>query len=39
MSTMLDTTSDLNLRIAERVRELRAANGLSLDALAERRAA
>jgi transcriptional regulator with XRE-family HTH domain len=37
-STMLDTASDLNLRIAERVRELRTANGLSLDALAERSA-
>ena len=35
---MMDTASDLNLRIAERVRELRAANGLSLDALAERSA-
>ena len=31
---MKDTTSDLNQRIAERVRELRAAQGLSLDALA-----
>jgi transcriptional regulator with XRE-family HTH domain len=30
------TTSDLNQRIAERVRELRAARGLSLDALAGR---
>jgi transcriptional regulator with XRE-family HTH domain len=34
MSTMKDTASDLNERIAERVRELRAARGLSLDALA-----
>jgi transcriptional regulator with XRE-family HTH domain len=33
-SSMKDTTSDLNQRIAERVRELRAAHGLSLDALA-----
>ena len=33
---MADTTSDLNQRIAERVRELRAARGLSLDALASR---
>src|SRR5258705_8972895 len=31
---MEDTVSDLNQRIAERVRELRAAQGLSLDALA-----
>jgi transcriptional regulator with XRE-family HTH domain len=31
---MGDTASDLNRRIAERVRELRAAQGLSLDALA-----
>lgn len=31
---MEDTASDLNQRIAERVRELRAAQGLSLDALA-----
>ena len=31
---MGDTASDLNQRIAERVRELRAAQGLSLDALA-----
>src|SRR5438874_9710485 len=30
------TASDLNQRIAERVRELRAARGLSLDALAAR---
>ena len=36
VSTMQDTASDLNERIAERVRELRAANGLSLDALAAR---
>ena len=35
---MMDTGSDLNLRIAERVRDLRAAHGLSLDALAERSA-
>src|SRR5437763_1302276 len=34
VSTMQDTASDLNQRIAERVRELRAARGLSLDALA-----
>ena len=33
-SIMEEATSDLNQRIAERVRELRAANGLSLDALA-----
>ena len=33
---MEDTPSDLNGRIAERVRELRAAHGLSLDALAAR---
>src|SRR2546422_10363017 len=33
-STMKETVSDLNQRIAERVRELRAARGLSLDALA-----
>jgi transcriptional regulator with XRE-family HTH domain len=31
---MVDTVSDLNQRIADRVRELRAAQGLSLDALA-----
>src|SRR2546422_6256491 len=31
---MEETASDLNQRIAERVRELRAARGLSLDALA-----
>jgi transcriptional regulator with XRE-family HTH domain len=35
MSTIMDaTTSDVNQRIAERVRGLRAARGLSLDALA-----
>ena len=33
---MKDTASDLNQRIAERVRELRAAQGLSLDALASK---
>src|SRR5258705_5689491 len=33
---MEDTVSDLNQRIAERVRELRAAQGLSLDALASK---
>src|SRR2546429_7811475 len=33
-SIMGETASDLNQRIAERVRELRAAHGLSLDALA-----
>ena len=33
---MEDTANDLNRRIAERVRELRAARGLSLDALAGR---
>jgi transcriptional regulator with XRE-family HTH domain len=33
-STMEETASDLNQRIAERVRGLRAAQGLSLDALA-----
>src|SRR2546425_11139719 len=33
-SIMEETASDLNQRIAERVRELRAAHGLSLDALA-----
>lgn len=33
---MGDATGDLNARIAERVRELRAANALSLDALAAR---
>ena len=36
MSTMEETASDLNQRIAERVRELRAAQGLSLDALASK---
>jgi len=36
MSTMEDTMSDLNQRIAERVSELRAAQGLSLDALASK---
>src|SRR5262245_54583968 len=35
-STMEETVSDLNQRIAARVRELRAARGLSLDALAAR---
>jgi transcriptional regulator with XRE-family HTH domain len=35
-SIMEDTASDLNQRIAERVRELRAAQGLSLDALASK---
>ena len=34
VSTMEETASDLNQRIAERVRDLRAAQGLSLDALA-----
>ena len=33
-STMQETAADVNQRIAERVRELRAAQGLSLDALA-----
>src|SRR5947207_8320303 len=33
-SIMGETASDLNQRIAERVRELRAAHGLSLEALA-----
>src|SRR6516162_4374546 len=33
---MVDTESSLNQRIAERVRELHAAHGLSLDALAAR---
>jgi transcriptional regulator with XRE-family HTH domain len=32
----METTSDVNERIAERVRELRAKQGLSLDALAQR---
>src|SRR5262245_31243406 len=37
ISSMTDTTSvTLNARIADRVRELRAARGLSLDALATR---
>jgi transcriptional regulator with XRE-family HTH domain len=36
VSTMKDTAGDLNGRIAERVRELRAARGLSLEALAGR---
>jgi transcriptional regulator with XRE-family HTH domain len=36
MSTMQEAASDLNERIADRVRELRAAHGLSLDALAAR---
>jgi transcriptional regulator with XRE-family HTH domain len=36
-STLMEaTSSDLNLRIAERVRELRAARGLSLDVLANK---
>jgi transcriptional regulator with XRE-family HTH domain len=35
-SIMEDTASDLNQRIAERVRELRAGQGLSLDALASK---
>jgi transcriptional regulator with XRE-family HTH domain len=35
-SIMQDTASDLDQRIAERVRELRAAQGLSLDALARK---
>jgi transcriptional regulator with XRE-family HTH domain len=35
-SIMKDGASDLNQRIAERVRELRAAHGLSLDALASK---
>jgi transcriptional regulator with XRE-family HTH domain len=35
-STMTETTSSVNVRIAERVRELRAAQDLSLDALAAR---
>ena len=34
MSIMEDSPSDLNLRIAERVRELRASRGFSLDTLA-----
>ena len=36
VSIMQDTTSDLNQRIADRVRELRTAHGLSLDTLAAR---
>lgn len=36
VSTMEERPSDLNVRIAERVRELRGAHGLSLDALAAR---
>jgi transcriptional regulator with XRE-family HTH domain len=36
VSTMEEARSDLNQRIAERVRELRAARGLSLDAVAGR---
>ena len=36
VSTMEETVSDLNQRIAERVRELRAAQALSLDALAKK---
>src|SRR5438046_10406075 len=35
-SIMIETASNLNQRIAQRVRELRAAQGLSLDALAGR---
>ena len=35
-SIIQDTASDLNQRIAERVRELRATHGLSLDALASK---
>jgi transcriptional regulator with XRE-family HTH domain len=35
-SIMIDSAPDLNQRIAERVRELRAARGLSLEALAAR---
>ena len=35
-SIIKEATSDLNQRIAERVRELRAARGLSLDALASK---
>jgi transcriptional regulator with XRE-family HTH domain len=33
---MVEAASDLNLRIADRVRELRSAQGLSLDALASK---
>jgi transcriptional regulator with XRE-family HTH domain/mannose-6-phosphate isomerase-like protein (cupin superfamily) len=36
MSTMKEVASDLNQRIAERVRELRAAQALSLELLAEK---
>ena len=36
MSIMKDTASDLNQRIAERVRDQRATQGLSLDALASK---
>ena len=36
MSTLQDTAPNLNQRIAERVRELRAAQGLSLDVLARK---
>src|SRR4029453_9296685 len=36
VSTMGDSKPDLNQRIAERVRELRAAHSLSLDALASK---
>ena len=36
MSYMKDGTSDINRRIAERIRDLRATGGLSLDALAGR---
>jgi transcriptional regulator with XRE-family HTH domain len=36
MSTMEETASDLNQRIAQRVRELRAAQALSLDTLASK---
>jgi transcriptional regulator with XRE-family HTH domain len=36
VSNLEDTASDVNLRIAERVRELRGAHGLSLDGLAKK---
>jgi transcriptional regulator with XRE-family HTH domain len=36
VSIMKETVSDLNQRIAERVRELRSMRGLSLDAVASR---
>src|SRR5512134_3508104 len=36
MSIMQDTASDLNQRLADRVRELRAGRGLSLEALASK---